>query len=187
MVGNKMMQRMVVTGAALAMCAAAGAASAAEDGFYIGGALGQSNSGLRAGEVNYSDNDLGWKAIAGFRAFKLLGFEANYVDLGHANSGSAEAKTKALDAFVMGFLPVPFVDIYGKLGVVSWKTDGSSGVTPPGVAGFSFSHSGTDLAYGAGVQLHLGPVAARLEFEAFDIQQASTPTLLSVGVTYTFL
>jgi Outer membrane protein beta-barrel domain len=174
-----MRQRILVTCAALAICAAAGRASAAEDGFYLGGSLGQSTSGLRAGTVNYSDNDLGYKLIAGFRVFKLLAVEVNYVDLGSTNTGGVQAKTKALDGFVMGFLPVPVVDIYGKLGVVSWQTDASA-------PNFSLSHNGSDLAYGAGVQMHFGAVGARLEFEGFDVQQASTPTLLSLGVTYTF-
>jgi len=174
-----MMQRTVVACAALAMCAAAGSASAVEHGFYLGGALGQSESGLRAGNVNYSDNDVGYKLIAGFRALKLLAVEVNYVDLGNTSSGGVEAKTKALDGFVLGFLPLPVVDIYGKLGVVSWQTDSSAPT-------FSSSHSGSDLAYGAGVQMHFGALAARLEFEAFDVQQASTPTLLSLGLTYTF-
>ena len=165
---------------ALAMCLAAGTASAVEHGFYLGGSLGQSDSGLHSGNVNYSDSDMGWKLIAGFRAFKLLGFEVNYVDLGSTSSSSARANTKAFDGFVIGVLPIPLVDVYGKLGVVSWKTDGSS-------PNFSFSHSGSDLAYGAGVQVNFGPVAARLEYEGFDIQQASTPSLLSIGVTYTFL
>jgi OmpA-like transmembrane domain len=182
-----MIQRIFVTGAALVMCAAAGGAFAADDGFYLGASLGQSDSGLRSGTVNYSDNDLGWKAIAGFRAFKLLAVEANYVDLGNTKSSGVQARTKALDAFVMGFLPVPFVDIYGKLGVVSWKTDASTtSINAPGSSGFSFSHNGGDLAYGAGVQMHLGAVAARLEYEGFDIQQASHPALLSLGLTYTF-
>lgn len=166
--------------AALAACAAAGSASAVEHGFYIGGALGQSDSGLRAGNVNYSDNDLGYKVIAGFRALKILAIEANYVDLGNTSSGGVEAKTKALDVFAVGFLPLPVIDIYGKLGVVSWQTDAHS-------PSFSLSHNGNDLAYGAGVQLHFGALAARLEYEGFDVQQASTPSLLSIGLTYTFL
>lgn len=173
-----MKQPILVCGAAaLAMWAAAGGASAT--GFYVGGSLGQSHSGLRDGDLNYSSNDLGWKAIAGFRAFKLLAVEANYVSLGKASSGGTEAKTKGFDAFVMGFLPVPIVDIYGKLGVVSWKTEASS-------PGFSLSDSGNDLAYGAGVQVHVGALAARLEYEGFDVRQSSSPRLLSAGLTYTF-
>jgi OmpA-OmpF porin, OOP family len=175
-----MMKRTLVATASLAMCVAAGSAGAVEHGFYLGGALGQSDSGLRSGSVNYSDTDTGYKLIAGFRALSVLGFEVNYVDLGTASTAGAHAKTKALDGFVMAFLPIPLIDIYGKLGVVSWQTDASA-------PNFSWSHSGSDLVYGAGVQMHFGPIAARLEYEGFDIQQASTPTLLSLGVTYTFL
>lgn len=174
-----MMQRTLAVTAALAMCMAAGGAAGVERGIYLGGALGQSESGLRTGNVNYTDKDVGYKLIAGFRPLKLLAVEVNYLDLGNARSGGVEAKTKAVDGFVLGFLPLPLVDIYGKLGVISWKTDASA-------PSLSWSHSGTDLAFGGGVQMHFGALAARLEFEAFDAQEASTPTLLSLGATYTF-
>jgi len=164
----------------LALCAAAGPASAVEHGFYVGGSLGQSESGLRAGNVDYSDSDFGYKLIAGFRLIKLLAFEVNYVDLGSTSSEGVNAKTKALDGFVMGFLPLPLIDIYGKVGVVSWQTDAHS-------PNFSLSHNGSDLAYGAGVQVNFGALAARLEYEGFDVTQASKPSLLSIGLTYTFL
>lgn len=174
-----MIQRTFVVAAALAMCVAAGGAAAVERGFYLGGALGQSDSGLRTGNVNFTDKNVGYKLIGGFRPLKFLAVEVNYVDLGNASTGGVEAKTKAVDGFVLGFLPLPIVDIYGKLGATSWKTDASA-------PSLSWSHSGTDLAFGAGVQMHVGALAARLEFEAYDVQEASTPTLLSLGVTYTF-
>jgi outer membrane protein with beta-barrel domain len=175
-----MIHKALVGCVTFALCAAAGRASAVEHGFYLGGSLGQSESGLRAGNVNYSDSDVGYKAIAGFRVFKMLALEVNYVDLGSTSSGGVNAKTKALDGFVMGFLPLPLIDIYGKFGVVSWQTDAHS-------PNFSLSHNGSDLAYGAGVQVNFGALAARLEYEGFDVSQASKPSLLSVGLTYTFL
>ena len=52
---------------------ATGSASAVEHGFYLGGSLGQSDSGLHSGNVNYSDTDLGYKLIAGFRALEDAG------------------------------------------------------------------------------------------------------------------
>ena len=174
-----MMRRTRVTCATLVMCVCAGSAFAVERGLYVGASLGHSESGLREGSVNYSDRNLGYKVIAGFRPLKLIAVEVNYVDLGSTRSTGVEAKTRALDGFVLGFLPLPVVDIYGKVGLVNWKTNSSS-------PGFSVSRNGSDFAYGAGVQLHYGAVAARLEFEGFDVQQASTPTLLSLGVTYTF-
>jgi len=175
-----MMQRTMALIVVMALGLSAQQAGAVEHGFYLGGSLGQSDSGLKSGNVNYSDTDTGWKLIAGFRAFKMLGFEVNYVDLGNTSTAGAKANTKAFDGFVVGVLPIPFVDIYGKVGLVSWKTDGSS-------PNFSLSQSGSDFAYGAGVGMSFGPVGVRLEYEGFDIQQASTPSLLSIGVTYTFL
>jgi hypothetical protein len=170
---------------ACAMCALAGLlgaprAGAVEHGIYVGGALGQSASGLDSGNVNYTDHDLGWQLFAGIRPLKLLAVEADYLDLGQANSGGAKSHTRAVGGYVLGFLPIPVVDIYGKLGLVSWHTDAS---TPD----YSWSPGGSDVSVGAGVQLHFGPVAARLEYQAFDAHEASTPTLLSLGLSYTFL
>ena len=175
-----MKHKILIGGVTLALCAAAGNASAVEHGFYVGGSLGQSESGLRAGNFNYKDNDVGYKLIAGFRAIKLLALEVNYLDLGRTSSGGVNAKTKALDGFVMGFLPLPLIDIYGKVGVVSWQTDAHA-------SNFSLRHNGSDLAYGAGVQVNFSAVSARLEYEGFNVTQASKPSLLSIGVTYTFL
>ena len=170
---------------ALALCTLGGIlcatrAGAVEHGIYVGGALGQSASGLDSGNVNYTDHDLGWQVFAGVRPFKLVALEAAYLDLGEAKSGGSSARTKAFGGYVLGFLPIPVVDIYGKLGLVSRHTDGS---TPF----YSFSTSGADLALGAGVQMHFGPVAARLEYQAIDASEAKTPSMLSIGVSYTFL
>ena len=165
--------------ALLAGCFYASHAAAVEHGIYVGGALGQSASGLDSGNVNYTDRNLGWQVFAGVRPLKLLAAEFDYLDLGEANSGSIKAHTRGVGGFVLGFLPLPVVDIYAKLGLVSWHTDAS---TPA----YSWHPSGSNAALGAGVQLHLGPVAARLEYEAFDAHEASTPTLLSVGLSYTF-
>jgi len=167
--------------AALVLASATAPAFSVDKGFYLGAALGQSESGLRDDNFNFKDRDQGYKLIAGIRVLGLLAVELNYVDLGTSNVGGAQAKTKAADGFAMVFLPIPVVDIYGKLGYVSWKTDASA----PSVA--SFRTKGSDLAYGAGVQMHFGSLSARLEYEAFDAKEAAKPTMLSLGATYTFL
>ena len=135
----------------LALACATVPAFAVDKGLYVGAALGQTESGLRDSNVNFKDRDQGYKLIAGIRMLGVLGVELNYVDLGTANVGGARAKTKAADGFAMVFLPIPLVDVYGKLGLVSWKTDASA----PASLG-SFRRTGSDLAYGAGVQLHFG-------------------------------
>ncbi len=165
----------------LALAGATAPAFSVDKGFYLGAALGQSESGLRDSNFNFKDRDQGYKLIAGIRVLSLLAVEINYVDLGTSSVGGAQAKTKAADGFAMVFLPIPLVDVYGKLGYVSWKTDASA----PTLA--SFRRTGSDLAYGAGVQVHFGSLSARLEYEAFDAPTAGKPTFLSLGATYTFL
>jgi Outer membrane protein beta-barrel domain len=169
-----------VTVTATAVLLGSGAAAAANTGFYLGGALGQSESGVRNSSFNFKDRDSGYKLIAGFRPLSLLALELNYVDLGKSSVSGAQAKTKAVDGFLVGYLPVPVIDIYGKLGLASWKTDAS-------VPGLSLHITGSDPAAGAGVQVHFGGLAARLEYEIFNAKEVAKPTLLSLGLTYTFL
>ena len=156
-------------------------AFAVDKGFYVGAALGQTESGVRDSNFNFKDRDQGYKLIAGIRMLGVLGAELNYVDLGTSSVGGAHARTKATDAFAMVFLPIPLVDVYGKLGLVSWKTDASA----PTLG--SFRRTGSDMAYGAGVQLHFGSLSARLEYDAFNAKEAARPNMLSLGATYTFL
>jgi hypothetical protein len=170
-----------VLAAPLALAAATAPAFAVDKGLYLGAALGQTESGLRDSNFNFKDRDQGYKLIAGIRMLGVLAVELNYVDLGVSSVGGARAKTKAADGFALVFLPIPLVDVYGKVGLVSWKTDASA----PTLA--SFRRSGSDVAYGAGVQLHFGKVSARLEYEAFDAREAARPNMLSLGATYTFL
>ncbi len=162
------------------MLLAGQAAVAADRGFYIGAGLGQSESGVRAGSFNFKDRDTGYKLIAGFRPLKVFAAELNYLDLGKPASGTQQAKSHAVGAFALVFLPLPIVDVYGKAGLVSWKTDASAPT-------LSFNRSGSDLAWGAGVQFHLGSLAARLEYEALNASHLAKPTFLTLGATYTFL
>jgi opacity protein-like surface antigen len=164
-------------GSALLCCSTS---LAADHGFYVGAGLGQSESGVRAGSFNFKDRDTGYKLIAGFRPLDLLAAELNYVDLGKPSVGGQQSKTTAADGFVLVFLPLPIIDVYGKAGLVSWKTDASA-------PAFSLSRSGSDFAWGAGLQFHLGSLAARLEFEALNASELASPTFLTLGATYTFL
>jgi len=163
---------------ALSTCLYGGRAAAVERGLYVGAALGQSASGLQNGSINYTERNTGYQLLAGFRPLKLLAVELSYTNLGDASGGAVSARTTAVSGFVLGFLPLPVIDIYGKAGLASWRTDASAPT-------LSWRPSGNDLVLGAGIQMHFGALGARLEYEAFDVQEASRPTLLSLGVTYT--
>jgi hypothetical protein len=81
---------------------------------------------------------------------------------------------------VLGFLPIPLIDIYGRLGAVDWRSD----VTSPF---FPYRRTGSDLVYGVGAGMHWGSFGARLEYERYDVSDASIMSLASLGITWTFL
>ena len=77
-------------------------------------------------------------------------------------------------------LPVGPVDRYAKAGFSD--TDASVATGP-----FRFDEGSTDFAYGAGVQIRFLSLAARLEYEVFDVEDVDDLNMITLGVTYTFL
>jgi hypothetical protein len=185
----------------------------AEDplGFYVGAAIGEAH--VRAAQEIVGDTDYdyrfdalhsGWKLTAGIRPVSPLGVELEYVDFGSPSAaltlagpgGLTQADAKALTLFGIGYLPlpVPFLDVYGKLGIARLHTSATEvGPVPycPGVAGLcspaasSISDGSTDFAYGAGVQGKIGALAIRAEYERISASGGS-PDLISLGITWTF-
>ena len=98
-------------------------------------------------------------------------------------SGVSCDDAEAYAAYAVGLLPLPFVDLYAKAGVARWETD----VRTTGLLPASRDDSGTEFAWGAGVQARLGSLAARLEYERFDVAGTDGAKLLSLGLTWTFL
>ncbi|HEX5764039.1 MAG TPA: outer membrane beta-barrel protein [Woeseiaceae bacterium] len=186
---------------ALCLCAFvmsfAGVAQAADNGIYLGGGVTRTSIDTgndfieSAPDFSLDDDDNGFKVIAGMRPFDWLAFEANYVDFGNIEVSSTGASVPGgsfeltgIDAFAVGFLPVTFVDIFGKVGAIRWDSDSAANV---GGIDFEDSDSGTDLAYGAGVQARLGSLAARLEYERFEVDNTDEVAMITLGLTYTFL
>jgi len=186
---------------ALFVCAAvmsfAGIAEAADNGIYIGGGLTRTSIDTgsdfveSAPDFSLDDDDNGFKVIAGMRPFDWLGFEANYVDFGNIEVTSTGVtvpggsfELTGIDVFAVGFLSAPFVDIFGKVGAIRWDSDSAVNV---GGLDFDDSDSGTDIAYGAGVQARLGSLAARLEYERFEVDNTDEVAMITLGLTYTFL
>jgi Outer membrane protein beta-barrel domain len=179
------------------LVAAAVPASAIENGFYIGGSIGGSSLEVRdfddeLGDLRFSNGDTAYKLFAGFRFLNFLAVEAGYVDLGDPTDivGDVEGDplrvqigVKGWDAFAVGLLPIGPVDLFAKVGVVSWDAD-IIAVLDDAID--SDSDSGTDAAYGIGVALRLGKVALRAEGEQFNIADAEEVYMFSVGATFTF-
>src|SRR5438874_2696283 len=93
--------------------------------------------------------------------------------------GTSHSDAKAFAAYAVGFLPipVPYLDLYGKAGLARWKLNGSSPlVSAP------FSTNGTEFAWGGGVQVHIGNIGGRLEYERFNIPNTNGARVFSLAV-----
>lgn len=182
--------------ALLALLLALGAAAARADNefFYVGAGISSNKlSGITNGGLSYSSIDhTSWKALAGVRPLSWLAVEVDYNDLGSGSSTffeggaprSSNTDAKAFAGYAVGFLPVPvpFLDLYGKVGLSRWELNGSSGST--GL--FNFSDRGTEFAWGAGVQVHFGIIGARLEYENFNIPNTNGAQIVSLDAILRF-
>ena len=160
-------------------------AVAADNGFYLGGSIGQAN--LKVDDLSngistadFDGDDMAWKLIAGFRPLDWLGLEASYVNFGEPEDTVLGQKLKAegdgISAFAVGFLPTGPVDLFAKVGLISWDSKISG----------TFDDDGTDLAYGVGAQFRVLGLSIRAEYEKFDVSDVDLD-MISVGLTYTFL
>ena len=175
------MRKSTLWGALLAPALLIGtAAQAADNGFYLGAGIGQSNVDVDLGPANIDGDDTGYKAIVGFRPLDFLAIEVNYIDFGSMEDNGVKVDGDAIAAFALGMLPVGPVDLYAKAGFSD--TDASVATGP-----FRFDEGRTDFAYGAGVQIRFLSLAARLEYEVFDVEDVDDLNMITLGVTYTFL
>ena len=160
-------------------------AVAAANGFYLGGSIGQANlkiDDLSDGisTADFDADDTAFKLIAGMRPLDWLGIEAAYVNFGEPEDTVLGQKLKAdgdgISAFAVGFLPTGPVDLFAKVGLISWDSK----------IGGTFDDDGTDLAYGVGAQFRVLGLSIRAEYEKYDISDVDLD-MISVGLTYTFL
>ena len=163
------------------------AAQAADNGIYLGAGIGQAAIEIDdATMANFDGNDLGYKIIAGIRPLDWLAVEVNYVNFGSPDDTIAGVKLKSegdgFTGFAVGFLPLGPVDVFAKVGAISWDAE----VTNPQLARRG-KEDGTDFAYGVGVQFRLLSLGLRAEYEVFDIGSVDDANMLSLGLTYTFL
>lgn len=166
-------------------------------GVYVGASAGQSRVDAEAPQYTpyeFSEHHSAFKVMAGIRALSFLGAEIEYVDLGHPSTTQvgieADASVKGAAAYGMLYLPmgVPSLDLFGEGGVARMETtlNGAIPCFNCTTQLFHFSRTDTHVAGGVGVQYRLGPIGIRGEYERFDTSNAN-PTMLSLGLTWTFL
>ncbi len=192
---------------AIVGCAASTAALADNPaGFYLGAGVGYST--VRSDDpayglpAYYNDHQTAWKAIAGVRPIPFIGAEAEYIDFGQPGRhyyGSNSYNTNGFDShpragvlYGVGYLPipVPFFDVFGKVGVARLQTDVTTITLPcPGCQNppTYTRHNETDskFAYGVGVQSKAWGVSFRAEYERIS-SQFGDPDALTVSATWTF-
>jgi hypothetical protein len=183
-------------------------------GLYVGAGVGAAqinNNNGRYDPYGYSggfdDHDAAWKVVAGIRPLPIVGAEVEYIDFGNAggsqgfynnayDSGFNE-HPKATVLYGVGYLPLPlpFIDVYGKLGVARLQTDNtyysttaSCALTPGATCAQTqsrFDQQDTRLAYGVGVQAKYQDFAVRGEYERIS-SSFGDPSALMISLTYTF-
>lgn len=166
-------------------------AVAADNGFYLGASVGQSDIKIDQDleDIDFSGGAMSYKVFGGFRFITFLGVEGSYVDLGspsdfvEAIDGTIETDVTGYDGFVVGYLPLGIADIFAKAGVIAWDASISGQV---GGASERQSDDGTDPAYGIGIQFRIKSIAIRAEFEYFDIEGAKYVYMYSIGGSFTF-
>jgi len=192
---NRVFARGLVVCAVAVLILAAGPVSA-KNGFYVGGSFGQTtlkinDLNLNLEEFDYKADSTSYKIILGYRFMGFLAVEGSHIDFGKLSDSldttegnvRVENDLKGFDAFAMGMLPLGIADIFAKVGFVSWDSDIRAAF---GEIIELDTRSGTDLVYGMGAQVRFKGLAVRAELEYFDIADADSVYLISLGATFTF-
>jgi len=163
-------------------------ASAADNGFYLGGSVGQASFTTGdLGDVDFNGDTTGYKVFAGGRFITFLGVEGSYVDFGEIDDARDNASYRAdVTGYTLqgvAYLPLGIADIFVKGGMFQWDADLHSTIEGSSA---TFSTDGSDPVYGAGFQFRIQSFAIRGEVEYYDVQDADELYMYSVGASYTF-
>jgi opacity protein-like surface antigen len=183
--------------AAAVLVAPAGAALAGDQGFYVGGSVGQasyeiSDSDIDLPEFEFDEDDFAWKIIGGYNwdlgRFNL-GVEGGWVDFGNPESTIGNVFTSSdltgLQVMGVGAVELGPIDIFGKLGLIAYDLDTRIEDIVDEIDDSS-SSSGTDFGYGLGARWNIASFAIRLEWERYEVSELNSLDMWSLGLTYTF-
>lgn len=185
-------------------------------GLYVGAGVGASNVDNSNYDYPYGynggfhDRDASWKALIGVRPVPVVGAELEYLDFGQGDGSNGfygpasyydygpRSHPKATVLYGVGYLPLPLpiIDVFGKLGVARLQTDityqtcTSLTTTPSGLNCSTSSLSridqqNTNFAFGAGVQSRIQDFAFRAEYERIQSNYGN-PSTVMLSLTWTF-
>lgn len=171
----------IISSSLLLVLALAANNAQADNGFYIGGSVG--NAAIDATpdtptEESIDSDDTGYKVFGGFK-FTIFAVEGGYVDFGKPTQNSNTVELSGFDLFGLVNFGIGPIDLFGKVGVFAWDSDAL-------VADNKVNKDGTDPVYGVGAGVSLGSFSVRAEYEYFDIKDFDTVQMISLGAVYTF-
>jgi hypothetical protein len=165
----------------------------------------------------FAQSELGFKGLIGVRPIPWVGAELEYIDFGTSRAGSeppvivrginngqflgGSAAESAGALFAVGYLPLPpgWPEFFGKVGLARlWGRYSYTGdynlATPAGTTYSTVYTAQTadsrGLALGAGVQVPLGGMSVRAEYERVKGSEndglREKPTLVSASVIWSF-
>ena len=190
--------------------------NASDNGWYIGGNLGQSranidNSRIRSGlqaegfatsSLSDHNHDTGFKLFGGYQFNPNFALESGYFNLGKFSYSATTVPPGSLNANIgvqgwdldaVGMLPITRkFSAFGRAGIIyADARDSFSGTGPLYASTTSLSKRATGYKYGLGVQYAFNDaVAVRGEAERYRISDAvgnkGDIDLISVGLVYRF-
>jgi OmpA-OmpF porin, OOP family len=183
--------------AALALTAAMAAQADVQPGFYAGASIGTTkltDDGLESSAFDVDDSDTGFKIFGGYSFNNNFAVELSYFDLGEVSGVlddpffgdiAFDVGVSGFNASVVGRLPVAETfSLFGKLGFASYDLEAHATVS--GFGSGSDSSSESDLTYGVGAALSVGPQwELRAEYEAINVDDGDA-NMISVGAMYRF-
>jgi OOP family OmpA-OmpF porin len=183
--------------AALALTAAMAAQADVQPGFYAGASIGTTkltDDGLESSAFDVDDSDTGFKIFGGYSFNNNFAVELSYFDLGEVSGVlddpffgdiAFDVGVSGFNASVVGRLPVAETfALFGKLGFASYDLEAHATVS--GFGSGSDSSSESDLTYGVGAALSVGPQwELRAEYEAINVDDGDA-NMISVGAMYRF-
>jgi OmpA-OmpF porin, OOP family len=183
------MKRAMIAAASIAALST-GAAYAQDDndeGFYVGGGVGQFNlevdgiDGIDEAIETLDDSDTAWQVFIGWRLNPYISLQAAYIDFGGpeddfstaGSSGNYRAEFSGFAPAIIGHLPLGPVELSAKLGYYIYDLDITANLDDLGGNVFESSDSGEDVMYGVGVGITLFErLNAKLEYEKIDLEKA---------------
>jgi OOP family OmpA-OmpF porin len=152
----------------------------AAGGLYLGAGLGQSTVKDNTSGGNIDASDTAYKAFVGYR-FNLipiidLAVEGGYTDFGKPSQSNVQFKLHGYDAAGLLIFPLGPIDLYGKVGMLSWTASGSG----------ASSTSGTDPFYGVGAGFNIWKIGIRAEYERYKIKDVDRVDMYSLSALFMF-